>query len=145
MLGPPTCADYLNSILQLQETAAGILYLHQSGIIHGDIKAANVLVSDDVRALLCDFGLARSEVENTSTGLQGVGTIRWQSPELLTSDRGKTFQSDVWALGMTIYEVRLARKSGPCRCSPTTSGTKRPHTLLPSRSHSTCDCRFDCP
>ena len=92
---------------QIQEAAAGIAYLHRSGIVHGDIKGANILVSDDVHSLLCDFGLAREQQNNTSTEMQGIGTVRWQSPELLRSGAGKTFKSDIWAFAMTIYEVRL--------------------------------------
>ena len=87
------------------ESAAGISYLHRMGIIHGDIKASNILVSNDAHALICDFGLAHSESEETSVGLQGMGTIPWQSPELIKEETGKTFASDVWAFGMSIYEV----------------------------------------
>src|SRR4051812_12607006 len=92
---------------QLADAAAGIAFLHDSGIIHGDIKGSNVLVSDGVHALVCDFGLSRHVNDITSAGLQGMGTIRWQSPELLKRGAGKTMKSDVWAFGMTIYEVRL--------------------------------------
>ena len=64
-------------------------------------------MSDDIRSLLCDFGLAREQQNKTSTEMQGVGTVRWQSPELLASGAGRSFKSDVWAFAMTIYEVRL--------------------------------------
>lgn len=76
------------------------------GVIHGDIKAANVLVSDLPSALLCDFGLSRAVGLATSTAIQGQGSIRWLSPELLNAGFGKTEASDVWAFGMLIYEVR---------------------------------------
>ena len=93
-------------MVQIQEAGAGIIYLHQCGIVHGDIKGANILISDDIRALLCDFGLARPYHMNTSTAMKGVGTIRWQSPQLINGGQ-KDFKSDVWAFAMTIYEVRL--------------------------------------
>lgn len=80
-------------------------------MIHGDIKAANVLVSEDVHALLCDFGLARSVDLSTATTQQGMGSVRWMSPELLRDGGGKTFASDIWAFGMMIYEVRDAAAS----------------------------------
>ena len=92
---------------QLYETAGAVVYLHKRGIVHGDIKASNILVSDDVHALICDFGLAKFGEDATSVGLQGVGTVRFQSPEVLMQGGGKTFATDVWAFGMTISEVGL--------------------------------------
>ena len=101
-------------LIQLREAASAISYLHQCGIIHGDIKASNILVSDDVHALLCDFGLARFEDMNTSIGQKGQGTSRFQSPELMQLGQGKSPESDVWAFGMTIYQVRRQESWGPC-------------------------------
>lgn len=81
-------------------------YLHVAGIIHGDVKAANVLVSTGGDALLCDFGLSRPSASATATLLRGAGSVRWMSPELFREGGGtKTMQSDVWAFGMFIYEV----------------------------------------
>ena len=89
------------------EASSAVAYLHEHGVIHGDIKASNILVSYDVdvHALLCDFGLARQAEDATSVGLRGAGTVRWQSPELWTENARKSFQSDVWAFGITTYEV----------------------------------------
>ncbi len=81
-------------------------YLHGQRVIHGDLKGANVLVSAEVRILLCDFGLAKMVDTNTSTSRAGLGTLRWQAPELL-GGASKTFQTDVYAFGLTIYEVRM--------------------------------------
>lgn len=80
-------------------------FLHAQNIVHGDLKAANILMSSDSKPLLCDFGLAKSESADTSIGLEGNGSIRWQSVELLEKGGGKTFASDVWAFGIFIYEV----------------------------------------
>ena len=87
------------------EAAGAIAYLHERHIVHGDIKASNILVSDDVHVLLCDFGLARFEDTKTTYDLKGVGTRCFQAPELLERQQGKTYESDVWAFGMTIYQV----------------------------------------
>lgn len=73
-------------------------------VIHGDIKAANVLISDKFHALVCDFGLSRPADTNTATTQHGHGSTPWMSPELLNEER-KSFASDVWAFGMLIYEV----------------------------------------
>lgn len=93
--------------IKLAQTLSALSYLHDKRIIHGDIKAANVLISSQGDALVCDFGLARAGDEVTMTQLQGMGTVRWQSPELLNAG-SKTFQSDAWAFGMLIYEASLA-------------------------------------
>ncbi|KIO28309.1 hypothetical protein M407DRAFT_71942, partial [Tulasnella calospora MUT 4182] len=87
------------------EIAEGLTYLHQCGIIHGDVKGNNILVSSDHHARLCDFGLARHVSTRTSTSLRGAGSVPWQSPELLRDGSRRTFQSDVYAFGITIYEV----------------------------------------
>ncbi|KAG9036056.1 hypothetical protein FS837_001760 [Tulasnella sp. UAMH 9824] len=94
----------INRVLLLCETSDAIDYLHRESIIHGDIKASNILISDDGHALLCDFGLAKSTYAQTSTALKGAGTLRWQSPELWDNEP-KSFASDVYAFSMTIVEV----------------------------------------
>ncbi|KIO15790.1 hypothetical protein M407DRAFT_44782, partial [Tulasnella calospora MUT 4182] len=88
------------------EVAEGLAYLHQCGIIHGDLKGNNILISGREHALLCDFGLAKHVTSHTSTSLRGVGSIPWQSPELLQNACRRTFESDVYAFGITISEVR---------------------------------------
>lgn len=73
-------------------------------MVHGDIKAGNLLISDDNHVLLCDFGLTKPTDAQTSTTMKGAGTARWQSPELW-DNASKTFGSDVYAFSMTIVEV----------------------------------------
>lgn len=84
-----------------------MVYLHQfePGIIHGDVKGNNVLISSDHHARLCDFGLARHVDARTVTALKGAGSVPWQSPEVLRDEASKSFQTDVYAFGITIYEV----------------------------------------
>ncbi|KAG8908768.1 hypothetical protein FRB99_003006 [Tulasnella sp. 403] len=90
--------------LRLRESADAIAYLHDQSILHGDIKASNVLVSDDAHALVCDFGLARAVDAVTSIVLRGAGSVRWQAPELWAK-RPKSTKTDVYAFGMLIAEV----------------------------------------
>lgn len=92
------------------DIVSGLSYLHQSKIIHGDLKAKNVLVSDSGRALLADFGLSHVAL---STGLITTrisqGTMRWTAPELLADESEDyippTENSDVWSLGCLLYEI----------------------------------------
>lgn len=82
-----------------------MLYLHQHQVVHGDMKAQNVLISDTGHALLCDFGLSKAlQSMVTSTELHGAGSTRWMAPEIFDGE-SKTSQSDVYAYGITIAEV----------------------------------------
>ncbi|KAG8919750.1 hypothetical protein FRC01_001137 [Tulasnella sp. 417] len=95
----------VNRVRLLSETADALSYLHRNGIVHGDIKGTNILIDDHVHCLLCDFGLTKMvQTEQTSASMRGVGTFRWQSPELWL-DASKSFSSDTYAFAITIAEV----------------------------------------
>ncbi|KAJ3565872.1 hypothetical protein NP233_g7362 [Leucocoprinus birnbaumii] len=86
----------------------GLDYLHNAAIVHGDLKAKNILISEDKRALIADFGL--STVTKTrsmpSTIAQAGGTMHWMAPELLINDDfPSTVKSDIWAFGCVCYEI----------------------------------------
>ncbi|GAC98803.1 likely protein kinase [Pseudozyma hubeiensis SY62] len=91
----------------VRETLVALNYLHKSGIIHRDIKAANILLTSTGRILLCDFGVAASLASNSVHSKRStfVGTPYWMAPEVITE--GKTYdqKADVWSLGITIYEM----------------------------------------
>ncbi|OWZ00066.1 Serine/threonine protein kinase [Phytophthora megakarya] len=89
------------------QVARGLEHLHSRGIIHGDLKGNNILVSDDASATakLADFGLsiiANAERPNNAEG--AIGAYRWKAPECL-SGSGPTFASDVYSFAMCIIEV----------------------------------------
>ncbi|KAG8688610.1 hypothetical protein FRC11_005143 [Ceratobasidium sp. 423] len=89
-----------------RETAVGMEYLHSMGIIHGDLKAANVLITDTGSAALADFGL--SEVKQDSSSRAHVtenvsGSPRYLSPERWRGVLNKA--SDVYAWAMTTLEI----------------------------------------
>ncbi|KAG8923171.1 hypothetical protein FRC01_013123, partial [Tulasnella sp. 417] len=94
----------VNRVKLLCETSDAVGYLHREEVVHGDIKAGNLLISDHGHVLLCDFGLTKSTYAQTSTALKGAGTLRWQSPELWNNEP-RSFASDVYAFSMTIVEV----------------------------------------
>ncbi|CAE6419180.1 unnamed protein product [Rhizoctonia solani] len=101
----------------LSEVASGLKYLHtfRPMIVHGDLRAANVVVSASEEALLTDFGLSRIVAEEegadvASTSLESAGSARWMAPELFqpdtnTSSSGVTSASDMWSFGMLCLEV----------------------------------------
>ncbi|KIO27647.1 hypothetical protein M407DRAFT_50816, partial [Tulasnella calospora MUT 4182] len=94
----------------IHDTIDALTFLHQLNppVCHGDIKAANVLVSADYKARLCDFGLARLHEDSgfgrleTSTG--DKGSIRWCSPELIDG-APRAPSSDVYAWAWLVWEV----------------------------------------
>ncbi|KAL0567880.1 hypothetical protein V5O48_014114 [Marasmius crinis-equi] len=92
------------------DVAAGLSYLHEKKIVHGDLKSVNILVTPDERACIGDFGLSRVADScgvrlSTSTSGQTRGTIRWLSPELLEPPCQSSTCSDLYAYACVCYEI----------------------------------------
>lgn len=95
----------------LQDVASALDYIHKNGIIHRDIKASNVLISSDGNYFLTDFGIARivgDETQLTSTG-NVLGTVDYVAPELFELDRKADARSDLYSLGVLLYEMVTGR------------------------------------
>ncbi len=76
---------------------------HESGIVHRDLKPENVLLADDGRIKVTDFGLARELTADTDTGSL-VGTVAYLAPEVIR--RGKTeAASDIYSFGIMLFEM----------------------------------------
>ncbi|KAB5588931.1 Tyrosine-protein kinase Src-2 [Ceratobasidium theobromae] len=87
---------------------AGLEYLHQNGVVHGDLRGANVLISPCGTPRLIDFGLASIVGGNSAFSVSSTlaGTVRWMAPELqVTEGQGTTPPSDMFAFGMTMLEL----------------------------------------
>lgn len=91
----------------MQEIAKGMEYLHQNGVLHGDLKAANVLVDDKLRCVISDFG--QSEMKSEAYRISGTapphGTLRWQAPELMSGLSQLTAEMDVYAYAILCIEI----------------------------------------
>ncbi|KAF9649125.1 kinase-like protein, partial [Thelephora ganbajun] len=105
--------DDVNRLELLGDVTTGLIYMHDQGIVHGDLKGANILINRDGHACIADFSLL-TVISNQQTFLStciGGGTIPWMSPELLDPESfglkkcRLTVESDCYALGMVIYEV----------------------------------------
>ncbi|CAE6436689.1 unnamed protein product [Rhizoctonia solani] len=86
----------------------GLSYLHNTGIVHGDLKGANVLVLKDGTPVLIDFGNSTFlglSLLFTETTREGSMTGRWAAPELLEGSGKPSKVADIYALGMTMLEV----------------------------------------
>ncbi len=87
-----------------EATLSGLAAAHRAGIVHRDLKPENVLLADDGRIKIGDFGLARAAGANTTTGQALLGTIAYLSPELVTRGIADA-RSDVYAFGIMLFEM----------------------------------------
>ncbi|MGO1539588.1 MAG: Stk1 family PASTA domain-containing Ser/Thr kinase [Leucobacter sp.] len=83
---------------------SGLAAAHRAGIVHRDLKPENVLLADDGRIKIGDFGLARAVSANTTTGQALLGTIAYLSPELVTRGIADA-RADIYAFGIMLFEM----------------------------------------
>src|SRR5207247_995751 len=84
------------------EVANGLAFTHTEGIIHADLKPANILFDANDAAKICDFGIARNPQEDADTP-QLYATAMYVAPERVEG-KSATVQSDVYGLGLVLYE-----------------------------------------
>ncbi|KAE8962169.1 hypothetical protein PF010_g29968 [Phytophthora fragariae] len=88
----------------LYEAALGLRYLHQKGVVHGNLKLNNILVASNDRAVLSDIGLSTLQLCSTLSGTSVSGSsVRWRAPECMA--HLPTMASDVYSLAMCIIEA----------------------------------------
>jgi len=108
----------INPLELLEDAIMGLIYMHDQGIIHGNLKGANILINHNGHACVSDLSLlaVTSDPRIFVSSCIGSGKIPWMSPELLDPVRfglmeGRpTKQSDCYALGMVVYEVLSGEK-----------------------------------
>jgi len=96
----------------------GVGYLHQNNVVYCDMKSPNVLLNKSWGAKLCDFDLSKIQTHHSQASSPygyeiAEGTIEWRAPELFHGRSRNTQQSDIYSLGVTLWE--LATRKIPSR------------------------------
>ena len=100
------------ALVLLDPILSALAAAHSAGMIHRDVKPENVLLADDGRIKVADFGLARAvsaQTRHTATRGVLIGTVSYLSPELVIDGRADA-RSDVYAAGVLLYEMLTGRK-----------------------------------
>lgn len=87
----------------VKQTLNGLNYLHEQGVIHRDIKAANLLLDSNNIVKLADFGVS-TKVNTIAMAMTLAGSLNWMAPEII-GNRGASTLSDIWSLGATVLEL----------------------------------------
>ena len=111
VFGEPLIRLYTRQIVE------GVSYLHAMGIIHRDIKGANVLVTDAGVAKLADFGCSKQlqglRTNTLEESLNAIkGSVPWMAPEVI-KQAGHGRSADVWSVGATAIEMASAKHPWP--------------------------------
>ena len=96
----------------LEPVVSALAAAHRAGVIHRDIKPENVLIADDGRVKVADFGLAKAvtaDTRHTATGGVLIGTVSYLAPELVV-DGTSDARADVYAVGVVLYELLTGSK-----------------------------------
>jgi eukaryotic-like serine/threonine-protein kinase len=101
-MGTQDAIDFTRQIL------AAARFAHRKGIVHRDLKPQNVLIDDEGRARVADFGIARGEASDITQAGEVMGTAQYLSPE---QAQGKevTASSDIYSIGVILYEALTGR------------------------------------
>ncbi len=103
--GPFTIGKALDIGIQVLDA---LHYAHRMQTVHRDIKPANILVDRDGVAKLADFGLA--EILTTNAYAGGAGTYAYMAPEDFLEENHSDAQSDIWAVGVTLFEMLTGQR-----------------------------------
>ncbi|EIN04973.1 kinase-like protein, partial [Punctularia strigosozonata HHB-11173 SS5] len=97
--------ERLHLLPVIRDILEGLCYLHGQHYVHGDLRAVNILLDENGRAYISDFGLISllDQIHDKST--KGRGNPRWTAPELFESDFKRTFSTDMYSFGCLCLEI----------------------------------------
>lgn len=134
--GPLTYPEAVNYIAQI---ANAVGYIHDHHILHRDIKPDNIMITDDYRAVLIDFGSAREFVEDKTQSHTSILTHGFAPPEQYSRTSRKGSYTDIYAIGATLYFI-LTGRTPVDAAARLTESLPEPQTLkpdLPEEANST--------
>ncbi len=103
----PPLARRLRIVARL---CSGLDFAHRAGIVHRDVKPANVFLCSDGAVKILDFGVAKiASSDATRTGMV-IGTVDYMSPEQIRADKNLDGRSDIFSAGVILYELLFGRK-----------------------------------
>ena len=104
---PLTLDDKLDIVAQL---CAGLGYAHSQGVVHRDVKPANVFLLEDSTVKLLDFGIAKLTTSTLTRQGDVLGSASYMSPEQVAGSESVDGRADVWSTGVLLYELLAGRK-----------------------------------
>jgi serine/threonine-protein kinase len=104
---PLTLDDKLDVVAQL---CSGLGYAHAQGVVHRDVKPANVFLLEDGTVKLLDFGIAKLSTSTLTRQGDVLGSAPYMSPEQVAGTQDLDGRSDVWSTGVLLYELLTNRK-----------------------------------
>ncbi|OCT98467.1 hypothetical protein XELAEV_18010701mg, partial [Xenopus laevis] len=88
-----------------RETLHGLKHLHKHRVAHRDIKCLNIMLTEEAKVKIIDFGISGMLDKETGMCYEDLGTPDWKAPEISTSQQGYDVKCDIWSLGVTAYEM----------------------------------------